>query len=210
MSIDCQSGNALAEIIVRGLLLSLVCIGGMLSIYLGWRLYAQALSSETAGEISWATFKVKLSAASPGVFLAAFGAFLLYSTSTHRFELSFKQEQVSPTSHSVLIEGQVQPFLKVQDASTGDRQAKKADGSSCDCLLSKSTTEWTIRRLSGSDEVTVQTLQEDVMAIQRGLALVKLTPEANAEDTATIGKAVRSVDRLAQLLNAEAAKRARR
>lgn len=220
MSVDCQNTVALAEIVVRGLLLSLVSLGGMLSIYLGWRLYTKALTSQTSGEVSWAKFRVKLSAASPGVFLAAFGAFLLYTTSTHRFEATSKQEQLVPMpSHGLPSDGDpLRPRrVLLQGLAPGERPtasarpgplpgAVAAPAPGCQCLISRTTVETTVRRLGGSNEVTLEALQADVEAIRQGLRMVRLRPDASLEETVRQANAARSLDRIGLLIDTEAAR----
>ena len=61
---DCQSTIEFAQIVVRGVLLALVSVGGMVSIYFGWRLYQSAILSQVEGEFSTQSLKFKLSAAS--------------------------------------------------------------------------------------------------------------------------------------------------
>jgi hypothetical protein len=68
----------LAMIIIRGATLIIAGFGGLLSIYLGWKLYrnglASAVSAEASKTDSWA-FKMK--AMGPGIFFALFGMALL-------------------------------------------------------------------------------------------------------------------------------------
>lgn len=61
----------------RAALLGLGAIGGLLCIYLGWKLYRDGLLSRTSGEAQSGRFKFKVASAGPGVFFALFGMWLL-------------------------------------------------------------------------------------------------------------------------------------
>jgi hypothetical protein len=68
----------MALVLVRGLILVVAALGGCLSIYLGFRLYRDGMASQVAGEMSHTGgWRLRLTAAGPGVFFAAFGAWLL-------------------------------------------------------------------------------------------------------------------------------------
>jgi hypothetical protein len=83
---DCNSNIEIAQILIRGALLLTVSAAGIFSIYLGWRLYRDAVVSKTIGAIEAPSFKLRFSAASPGVVLAGFGAYLVLAVAQHRFE----------------------------------------------------------------------------------------------------------------------------
>ncbi len=89
----CYQLIELAQISVRGLLMLLVSIGGFLSIYLGWRLYMNAIISSVSGELDTGKIKIRFAAAGPGIILAAFGAWLLTSVAQHRFVVSHEKEK---------------------------------------------------------------------------------------------------------------------
>ena len=61
---------------------------GTFTIYLGWRLYKDAIVSQTTGELSYKSLKIVLAGGGPGVFLAIFGAYLLVSITGQKVDLS--------------------------------------------------------------------------------------------------------------------------
>lgn len=189
MDADCQSTIEFAQIVVRGLLLALVSVGGMISIYFGWRLYQAAILSKVEGEYSGPNLKFKLSAASPGVFLAAFGAYLLLSVAQHRWiETETREEPLARPSALTAA-----PWSFVQ------RVQHRAEASlpSCncppkqECLLAKSTKGkvW----IGGTSEVTDTSLNEDLTSIR--VVLERVTPVDRAERTRHL-KATQALARL--------------
>jgi hypothetical protein len=74
------SDNAidLTIVLIRGATEIIAALGALLSIYLGWRLYRDGVTSPVQGELSQTRkWTAKLSSTGPGVFLAAFGIVLL-------------------------------------------------------------------------------------------------------------------------------------
>lgn len=63
----------------RVTVLSLGMFAGTLTIYLGWRLYREGVTSRSQGELTFKNLRVALTAAGPGVFLALFGSYLIWS-----------------------------------------------------------------------------------------------------------------------------------
>jgi hypothetical protein len=78
MQADPTANIDLAMVVIRGIVLIVAALGGVLSIYFGWKLYrdglASAVSAEASRNNSWA---FKMRAVGPGVFFALFGAALL-------------------------------------------------------------------------------------------------------------------------------------
>ena len=74
--------------ITRGSVLLICAFAGVLSIYLGWRLYREAVVSKTSGLLEFKGLRFRLIAAGPGVFLVAFGAWLLVHLVDHPLEMS--------------------------------------------------------------------------------------------------------------------------
>jgi hypothetical protein len=65
-------------LIFRGITLLLVTFGGILCIYLGWRLYRDGINSAVNSEFSKGEqWKITLRSAGPGVFFALFGMGIL-------------------------------------------------------------------------------------------------------------------------------------
>lgn len=72
----------------RVVVLILGMCAGTFTIYLGWRLYKDAIVSQTSGELSYKSLKIVLAGGGPGVFLAIFGAYLLVSITGQKVDLS--------------------------------------------------------------------------------------------------------------------------
>lgn len=72
----------------RVVVLILGMCAGTFTIYLGWRLYKDAIVSQTTGELSYKSLKIVLAGGGPGVFLAIFGAYLLVSITGQKVDLS--------------------------------------------------------------------------------------------------------------------------
>lgn len=132
----------LAQILARIFMMTLVGIGALLSIYLGWRLYMGAVVSKVTGQLEAGGFKLKFAAASPGIVLAAFGAWLLSLVAHHRFELidemlprpaSFQIAPLPYTSLKAFIPGE---FLQIADAQIDTSpKATGSNSTSCQCLF---------------------------------------------------------------------------
>lgn len=84
----------LALTLSRGSVLLISALAGVLCIYLGWRLYRDAVVSKTAGLVEYKGLRFRLVAAGPGVFLVAFGAWLLVHLIDRPLEMS------DPVTHS--------------------------------------------------------------------------------------------------------------
>lgn len=77
---------ALTLAITRSILLIVCELAAILCIYLRWRLYLKAVTSNTQGELSVPGFKLKLASGGPGIFLCGYGVWLLLSVANHPFE----------------------------------------------------------------------------------------------------------------------------
>jgi hypothetical protein len=112
----------------RGIVLVGCAIGGILSIYLGWRLYADSMLAKTEGTAHFSNMRFRLVSAGPGVFFAAFGMWLLVSLSKQTVQLNDQvglpansgstQAVPSPSGFSQMPPALSQPrFLRVQASS---------------------------------------------------------------------------------------------
>lgn len=90
--------------------MAFVSVGAILSIYWGWRLYTECIASRVSGELHSKSLRFKFTAASPGVLLAAFGAWLLSLVATHPFSLESSSSLQRPTSLSTRSERSVGAF----------------------------------------------------------------------------------------------------
>lgn len=149
---ECSLSTDYAQILVRGFLLTMVSSGGMLCIYLGWCLYKQAIVSKTTGTVEVSSFKLRFSAGSPGVVLAAFGAYLLFSVAQHRFE----SETAAPAMAGAAAYWH-QPLPACSPSETGSPRAVRqgdfpVDGSRI--LLAQSTQPSTTAERKPQDSYT--------------------------------------------------------
>lgn len=83
----------LIAVIARSSILVIAALTAALSIWLGWKLYKDAVLSRTEGEAKSGALKIKLAAAGPGVFFVAFGMWTLVALVNRPFEL----ESANPT-----------------------------------------------------------------------------------------------------------------
>ena len=78
---DSTCGSQLIDVIQtvsRGAVLVLCTLGAILSIYLGWRLYIEAVLSKASAAAEYKGMHLRLVAAGPGVFFALFGMIVLW------------------------------------------------------------------------------------------------------------------------------------
>ena len=76
-----MNGVALSVAIFGGCALIVAAFAGIMSIFLGWQLYRDAVFSKSTAEIANKPWPVRLAAGFAGVFLAIFGmGFLVYLT----------------------------------------------------------------------------------------------------------------------------------
>jgi len=87
----------LIQTIGRTLVLIFSTLGSIFSIYLGWRLYKDAMLSPVAGELEMRNIKLRLTAGGPGIFFAAFGMVLLSVLVTQHLAIEVRRD-ASPTS----------------------------------------------------------------------------------------------------------------
>jgi hypothetical protein len=113
VQMDCQSLIQVILAIGRVSVLILGMLAGIFSVYLGWRLYRDAVISKTTGELTYKTVKVALTATGPGVFLALFGTYLLYAIVSLPVDLSIEEAvQAGPavTQKPVRMQAPAQDF----------------------------------------------------------------------------------------------------
>lgn len=84
------SCQAIDVIVVAGraLVLLIAALGGVFSIFLGWKLYKDVVLSKTEGNLHANGWSIKLAGAGPGVFFVAFGMWLLVKIVGQQVELS--------------------------------------------------------------------------------------------------------------------------
>jgi hypothetical protein len=79
----------------RVIVLILGMLAGVITIYLGWRLYKDSVISKTSGEVNFKSIKIILTSGGPGVFLAVFGAYILITVLNQKVELSANEGRLS-------------------------------------------------------------------------------------------------------------------
>ena len=81
-------------LIARVTLRIVIVCGGILSLYLGYRLFMKSVGGESGFEASHNKTKLKLAKAAPGVFFALFGAPILIMALTRSLEIKLPSGQV--------------------------------------------------------------------------------------------------------------------
>jgi len=84
----------------RVIVLVLGMLSGTFTIFLGWRLYRDGVVSRAKGELTFKDLRIALTAAGPGVFLALFGAYLLWLIVSQPLELIDRTATPAPTKYS--------------------------------------------------------------------------------------------------------------
>jgi hypothetical protein len=75
----------------------LIVVGGILAIYLGYRLFYLAhIPQESSGKIKTKLFEFAAAKVGPGVFFAAFGAWVLYTGMTTRIDITTTTQPQTP------------------------------------------------------------------------------------------------------------------
>lgn len=100
---DSCAWSALVDMMLvgfRGVVLVTCAVGGILSIYLGWRLYKDSMLVRTEGSAQFANMRFRLVSAGPGVFFAAFGMWLLKTLATQTVQLADEVQVPVTPSHS--------------------------------------------------------------------------------------------------------------
>lgn len=85
-----------ALVFFRGTVLIACSAGGIMSIYLGWRLYKDSMLARTEGSAHFGNMKFRLISAGPGIFFAAFGMWLLTTLAQQQVQLDDKDSIRSP------------------------------------------------------------------------------------------------------------------
>lgn len=135
--------------LARGGVLIIAAIAGIVCIYLGWRLYNDAVVSKSKGEFQGGGLRFTLTAASPGVFLVAFGIWLLITLVNRTATLEHTEENVRKEKPTAMQSG----VLKMAAAKKLPVTEEQP------CILRRKTT----RVLFSGGEVLNATHIEDAM-----------------------------------------------
>ena len=130
--------------ITRASILVIAALAGILCIYLGWRLYKDAVISKSKGELEGTGFKVSITTASPGIFLAAFGIWLLLSIVNRPLVVESQTGQspsAKPPSSQSPPSLSTPPFAFL-DARAAEPAKKKPSRGPEDCLVTWKRTEF--------------------------------------------------------------------
>jgi hypothetical protein len=88
-------------VVIRGTVLVIASLGACMSIFLGWKLYRDGAVSSVDGEASTGTgWKLRLTAAGPGVFFALFGMWLLVHLVNRSLEMEDEYQAASPAGQA--------------------------------------------------------------------------------------------------------------
>ena len=121
----------------RVAVLLLGMVAGMWCVWLGVRLYGDGVKSRSSGEVSFKSTRIVLTAASPGIFLALFGAGLMVSIVNRPLEMSDRQGvegQKHAQARANLLEG-LQSVPSQTTAKLIPTQASAADVEPRRCLV---------------------------------------------------------------------------
>lgn len=182
--------EALTEVILsigRVSILLIALLAATLSIYLGWRLYREKMKAPTSGELSWNGFKIALTASSPGIFLALFGAVMIVTIVNTRLTLGSETE----TRKAALLAAKRASVSNWQLTQVTDRAERLTCQPGCipvqEVLVKK-----TYRQLYSGG--SAPTPEEVVSAID--LAIGALSKELNLETDTSRAIAIRSAIRV--------------
>ena len=78
-----------AASLFRGVERILIVGGGLMALYLGYRLFLGGLNSEQSGEFAGKSFSIKLIKVGPGVFFALFGTCVLMAMTWQNIRIQF-------------------------------------------------------------------------------------------------------------------------
>jgi hypothetical protein len=85
--------------IFRGVILVLCTTGGIISIYLGWRLYKDSMLSPTEGTAQFEKFTFRLVSGGPGIFFCAFGMWLLVHLADRTAQSETESQDAHPATY---------------------------------------------------------------------------------------------------------------
>lgn len=206
METACQSNIEVTQIIVRAILLTMVSAGGILCIYLGWRLYKDSIISKVTGEFSRGDLKLKITSACPGILLAAFGSYLLFTVAQHRFTINTsipipRSSSAQWSEHGATstqnLRSKLNYLLTVADRPPPVCEAParciKTDPN-VQCFVQYRTTV----NVSGNRMPTVDEFSQELGPIKSLIA--KLEPKDDA-DRNTSRRAIRTLDSLSLLFH---------
>lgn len=97
MDASCLTPQQVA-VLTRAVVLIISALSGVLCIYLGWRLYKDAILTPTSGTATTSGFKLKFASAGPGVFFALFGMWLLVGIINRPLQLNNGGPSAKPSS----------------------------------------------------------------------------------------------------------------
>lgn len=188
--------------IFRGIILILCTTGGLMSIYLGWRLYKDSMLSPTEGTAQFEKFTFRLVSGGPGIFFCAFGMWLLVHLVDREVRVESQKESMAPAKYqqfnkndyttllrdNYILENSPTRFIKT---NVQDTQASTQDKESCQCLIRKSDT---IVFFSGDDSLTPETVKN---ALEDAFVLLRSQINLDAPDGDQLND---KLDKVSQIL----------
>jgi hypothetical protein len=149
--------------LLRSITLLVACLGGIFSIFLGWRLYCKGVESAVHSDFSnESKFRIKFSAVGPGVFFALFGMLIIYKVVTMQAEVT--EEIPVEASQTSMLAPRLQFIQSAVAATTTAAPSRK-------CLMMKR-----VRKQYDGSEINADLVNEALDASI--LALQKFAPQA--------------------------------
>lgn len=188
--------------IFRGIILILCTTGGLMSIYLGWRLYKDSMLSPTEGTAQFEKFTFRLVSGGPGIFFCAFGMWLLVHLVDREVRIESQKERMTPANYqqfynnndatplrdNYILENSPKHFIKINAPGT---QASNQDKESCQCLIRESTT--TVM-FSGGNTLTPESVKN---ALEDAFVLLRSQINLDAPDGDQLND---KLDKISQIL----------
>lgn len=176
--------------ITRAVSYIVAALGGVLSIYLGYRLYVHGIESSVSGSASHAGWKGTLRASGPGVFLVLFGAAILGSIVFSRASFSSEERVENGAIASSLLVPSVRASTLGSPSPSQQQTAGQKGKAAKDCIVARRVTKRNVSFVDGGPlsrarlrAATATSLQlvEEARAKEAGLD--RLRALAHAKET---------------------------
>ncbi len=176
--------------ITRAVVYIIATAGGVLSVYLGYRLYMHGVESAVSGSASHSGWSGTLRSTGPGVFLVLFGAAILATVIFSKAEFA-TEESVENGALSGLLTAPAHAAVRAAVAAPGNtssRQTRQTGGKTAkDCIVERRVTKQTTSFVDGGPLANARLRR----ATKTSLALIR---DAQAKET--------DLDRLRSLVHA--------
>lgn len=165
--------------LLRSITLMIACLGGIFSIFLGWKLYTKGIESAVQSDLSTdSKFSLKVSAVGPGVFFALFGMYIIIKIVSMQAEVTEEIPVEAVEARSWLTD--IAPIPAAHAATT-----KAATSKTCKTVAVK---QCLVRRRSSKQYDGAEITVEDVnRALDASLAALRNADVPADEERALIG-----------------------